>query len=106
LPIGWNEKISTPETNQQIPVNEKISTPETNQQIPVNEKISTPETNQQIPVLVGKKVLGWLISALAISMGAAFWFDVLGKFINVRNAGKKPQATNRDPRLDIEQEKV
>ena len=33
---------------------------------------------------------GWFLSALAITMGAPFWFELLGKFINVRNTGKKP----------------
>jgi hypothetical protein len=31
---------------------------------------------------------GWLISAIAISMGAPFWFDLLGNIMNVRNSGK------------------
>ena len=34
--------------------------------------------------------LGWVISGLAIVMGAPFWFELLGKFINVRNSGSKP----------------
>lgn len=29
--------------------------------------------------------LGWFISAIAISMGAPFWFELLGKVINVRS---------------------
>jgi len=29
--------------------------------------------------------LGWFISAIAIAMGAPFWFDLLAKVINVRN---------------------
>jgi|LakMenEpi03Aug12_release.lakeMendotaPanAssembly.Ray.scaffolds.fasta_scaffold168077_2 hypothetical protein len=33
-------------------------------------------------------LFGWLISAIAISMGSSFWFDLLGKFVNVKNAGK------------------
>ncbi|CAN1210102.1 hypothetical protein TUMEXPCC7403_07895 [Tumidithrix helvetica PCC 7403] len=33
---------------------------------------------------------GWLVSAIAISMGASFWFDLLGKFIDIKNVGKKP----------------
>lgn len=33
-------------------------------------------------------IFGWLITAVAIAMGAPFWFDLLGKVINVRNAGK------------------
>jgi hypothetical protein len=31
---------------------------------------------------------GWSISAIAISMGAPFWFDLLGNIMNVRNSGK------------------
>ncbi len=42
------------------------------------------------PLLFFKIILGWLISGVAISMGAAFWFDLLGKVINVRNSGGKP----------------
>ena len=33
-------------------------------------------------------VFGWLISAIAISMGAPFWFDLLSNVINVRNTVK------------------
>jgi hypothetical protein len=33
-------------------------------------------------------VFCWLISAIAISMGAPFWFDLLSKVINVRNTVK------------------
>jgi hypothetical protein len=38
-------------------------------------------------------ILSWVISGLAIMMGAPFWFEVLGKFINVRNAGSRPAST-------------
>jgi hypothetical protein len=34
-----------------------------------------------------KRTIGWLISGIAISMGANFWYDLLGKVVNVRNAG-------------------
>jgi hypothetical protein len=34
-------------------------------------------------------VLGWIITALAIYMGAPFWFEILGKLVNVRSTGKK-----------------
>ncbi|HMN26911.1 MAG TPA: hypothetical protein PKE45_02060 [Caldilineaceae bacterium] len=36
------------------------------------------------------KILGLLISTAAIAQGAPFWFDLLGKLINVRMTGKKP----------------
>jgi hypothetical protein len=35
---------------------------------------------------------GWLVSGVAIAMGAPFWFDLLGKIVNVRNAGEKPKS--------------
>jgi len=34
---------------------------------------------------------GWVLTALAASLGAPFWFDVLGRIINIRNAGKAPE---------------
>lgn len=34
--------------------------------------------------------LGLLISSLALSFGAPFWFDLLVKFVNIRKAGLKP----------------
>lgn len=37
--------------------------------------------------------LGWLITALAISLGASFWFDLLSKIISLRSSGHKPDDT-------------
>jgi hypothetical protein len=40
-----------------------------------------------------KKALGWLITALAVTLGAPFWFDLLNKFMSVRSTVKpKPTA--------------
>jgi hypothetical protein len=33
---------------------------------------------------------GWLVSAIAIAMGASFWFNLLGKIFDIKNVGKKP----------------
>lgn len=44
------------------------------------------------------KVFGLLISALAVSLGAPFWFDTLSKFMNVRGAGKVPETARRPSR--------
>ncbi len=38
------------------------------------------------------KVLGWIVTALAVSLGAPFWFDLLKKLVNIRGSGKKPKA--------------
>ncbi|HAN75119.1 MAG TPA: hypothetical protein DCQ51_03715 [Planktothrix sp. UBA8407] len=39
-----------------------------------------------------KVILGWGLTAIAISMGSSFWFDLLNKLINARNTGSKPQS--------------
>ena len=37
------------------------------------------------------KAAGWSLTALAIFLGAPFWFDLLNKFVNLMAAGKKPE---------------
>jgi hypothetical protein len=35
-------------------------------------------------------LLGWIFTAIAVSLGAPFWFDTLNRFINLRSAGRAP----------------
>ncbi|MBS0027669.1 hypothetical protein ACTJJ0_03305 [Chitinophaga sp. 22321] len=44
------------------------------------------------------KIFGWLLTALAISLGAPFWFDLLNKLIQLRSTGPKPDTTS-DPAI-------
>lgn len=37
-----------------------------------------------------RSLFGFLITALAITMGAPFWFDLLNRFVNIRAGGNKP----------------
>jgi hypothetical protein len=43
------------------------------------------------------KILGLLITALAASLGAPFWFDALGKLSNMRSSGTKPDPSAPQP---------
>jgi hypothetical protein len=36
-------------------------------------------------------LFGWLITILAISLGAPFWFDLLNKLNSIRSTGRKPE---------------
>jgi hypothetical protein len=36
-------------------------------------------------------VLGWLIAALAVTLGAPFWFDLLSKLVSVRGCKQNDQ---------------
>lgn len=40
------------------------------------------------------KILGWLVTALAISLGAPFWFDLLRKMVNISSSGNVPASNN------------
>jgi hypothetical protein len=42
-------------------------------------------------------ILGWLITALAVSLGAPFWFDLLNKFIVVRSTVKPHEKSPEEP---------
>ena len=46
-----------------------------------------------------RKLIGLAITAIAVSMGAPFWFDVLNTFVNVRSAGKKPKKSEDESTL-------
>lgn len=47
--------------------------------------------------LLLRKLLGVLLTALAISLGAPFWFDMLNKVINIRAAGPAPDERPKSP---------
>jgi len=40
--------------------------------------------------LAGTHLLGWFLTAIAVSMGAPFWFDTLKLFMSIRSTGKSP----------------
>jgi len=35
--------------------------------------------------------VGWLLTALALSLGAPFWFDLFNKLVNMRHGMGKPE---------------
>lgn len=50
----------------------------------------TPTSRNPAVIILGH-VPGWIISALAGMLGAPFWFDLLQKLVNIRNAGPRPE---------------
>jgi hypothetical protein len=43
-----------------------------------------------------ERILGWILTIAAVSLGAPFWFDILGKIANLRNAGQKPKTAQQN----------
>lgn len=54
-----------------------------------------PVMTQWLVFLLKNRLLGWILSALAISLGAPFWFDTLNRFMRVRNAGVSPKESDK-----------
>ncbi len=46
-----------------------------------------------------KASAGLLLTTFAISLGAPFWFDLLGKVSNIKGTGKKPLTTLQETAL-------
>lgn len=42
--------------------------------------------------------IGWLLTALAATLGAPFWFDMLNRVMSIRSAGKAPEEQPRPPK--------
>jgi hypothetical protein len=61
--------------------------------LPIGWKVEIVEqqnlADRNIAVPYVRRIIGWFISGVAISMGASFWFDLLGKIVDIRNTGKK-----------------
>ncbi len=47
--------------------------------------------------LLGRHLIGWTITGIAVSLGAPFWFDTLKRFINLRSAGNPPEIEAKKP---------
>ena len=52
-------------------------------------------------------LIGWILTALAVSLGAPFWFDLLNKFISLRQAGPVPEEDrNKNKTSGIKPDKI
>jgi hypothetical protein len=60
---------------------------------------SEPNDTKSLPRDLGGwalKIIGLSLTAIAVSLGAPFWFDVLNKLINIRSAGKQPERSRQE----------
>jgi hypothetical protein len=65
---------------------------------PVNRQTQFPRLNA---IYVIRAIIGWLLTGIAISMGSRFWFQILDKFIHIRETGERPLSVDeRQRQLD------
>ncbi|MDR4514936.1 hypothetical protein [Nitrosomonas sp.] len=79
LPVGWH--ISQPITVEQTATAQK-----TEKQFSTLNFTLLPGQDNLLLV-----VIGWMITALAGTLGAPFWFDAISKLFAIRGTGKKPE---------------
>lgn len=82
IPMGWRTKTVTAGTDQQCTDNGQAAG-----------CLISMETAVPLPHDVSSwfwKIVGWLVTALAVSLGAPFWFDLLNRLISMRASGPKP----------------
>jgi hypothetical protein len=53
-----------------------------------------------------KSLLGWIITALAISLGAPFWFDLLNKLMKLRNSATSSSSVDKQQEKDQQSPKI
>jgi len=89
LPIGWATEGAVPRFNGKVEVDEYLRWPGWH----LNESTVRHNWFKQIKF----HWLGWLLTALAISLGAPFWFDMLNKLIVVRSTVKPKEKSGEEP---------
>jgi hypothetical protein len=57
-------------------------------------------SNNARPPLTLQHVLGWILTALAVSLGAPFWFDMLNKIMVVRSTVKPDEKSGKEGSKD------
>jgi hypothetical protein len=63
-----------------------------NEYIPLGWKANTWTSIPSFSIIF-TKIMGLLLTTLAIFMGAPFWFDALNKISNLRSTGPRPPST-------------
>lgn len=114
LPIGWNPRVLGRQLNCELPKEARDNDWNKlfNRCIRKGKKPSNyfPPTAILVMIVTSGKwlvgisfLVGWLVTAIAISMGASFWFDLLNKLVNVRNTGSKPPSSANQTSVNSEE---
>jgi transcriptional regulator with XRE-family HTH domain len=123
LPIGWNPRVLGRQLDCELPENarddwkklfDKCISPDRKDGIIIDRVLEKPKV-YFIPTAIlamiftlGKWqvgllfLLGWFLTAIAISMGATFWFELLGKLVSVRNTGNRPPSSANQTSVNSE----
>lgn len=89
LPIGWTVEGDDPRFKGKVAVDPHLRWP--------GWHLLDPNVRSNWWLQIKFHWLGWLLTALAISLGAPFWFDMLNKLIVVRSTVKPKEKSGEEP---------
>jgi len=89
LPIGWTVEGDDPRFKGKVAVDPHLRWP--------GWHLLDPNVSSAWWLQIKFHWLGWLLTALAISLGAPFWFDMLNKLIVVRSTVKPKEKSQDEP---------
>lgn len=97
LPIGWT---NTPPMEKAVGLTPAVTSAVHELQLKEDRALPTDVFggDHSLWAVLHQHFLGWLVTTLAISLGAPFWFDVLNRFVNIRASGKAPEERPKKPR--------
>jgi hypothetical protein len=55
---------------------------------------------------IGYHFIGWVLTAIAVSLGAPFWFDLLSRFVAIRATGDLPEEQTKPSKKDASTQKI
>ena len=92
LPIGWEAPSTAVEGDTSI----RLVTDTATDDWPG--AIWQPGAASRWMQALNQHFVGWVLTMLAVSLGAPFWFDILNRIVAVRGAGKAPEEAQKPPR--------
>ena len=87
VPMGWNDGPSQ-ELLGNLPTPRNCISPAF-----WYNNLLTHKTISGIALWLGA-IVGWVVTGLAASLGAPFWFDMLNRFIDIRGVGRAPEESD------------
>lgn len=96
LPLGWDDPSPPPEEDDLDEPSLRLVRDDATDDWPG--PIWAPGGWERWLRALDQHLLGWLLTVLAVSLGAPFWFDTLNRIIAIRGAGRTPEEAQRPPR--------
>jgi len=102
FPLGWQNWKSWTTLKQEVEEKRQEAERQQQQAEQQHQAISQelPAEPPSFIVFYGETAIGWLITTLALSLGAPFWFDTLNKFMVVRSTVKPKEKSSVEPSKD------